>query len=99
MDKTSEVNQNHIILGFFGFEFLPEIFTEELRLDPLVRGTKGEKYLAGSINQVEKVHDFNMWTHEIKSYSNDWIGDMIAKFIDDKISPRINTIIRLTKKL
>ena len=96
-DKTPDVNQNHIVLGFFEFDFSPDIFTKELGLEPLDKGVKGDKYLVGSKKKHEKVHEYNMWTHEIKTYSKDFIGDLIAKYIDEIIKPRVDIIKRLTK--
>lgn len=96
-DKTPDVNQNHIILGFFEFDFSPDNFTNDLGLQPLDKAVKGDKYFVGSKKDIEKVHEYNMWTHELKTNSNDFIGDLIAKFIDEIIKPRVDTIKRLTK--
>lgn len=96
-DKTPDTNQNHIIIGFFEFDFSPDIFTKDLGLQPLHKGVNGEKYLTGSKKNVEKVHKCNMWTYEYKTYSNDFIGELIAKFIDEILKPRVDSIKRLTK--
>lgn len=96
-EKTPEVNQNHIILGFFEFDFLPDKFTSTLGLEPLEKGTKGEKYYSGRNKQLEKTHEYNMWTYERKIYSNDFIGDLVEKFIDEIIVPRVDDIKVLTK--
>ena len=96
-DKTPDVNQNYIILGFFEFDFFPDVFTKELGLEPFEKGLKGEKYFVGSKKQHQKVHEYNMWTHQVKSYSNDHIDDLIAKYIDEIIKPRIDLIKSLTK--
>ncbi len=97
-DISPDINQNHIIIGFFEFDFSPDQFTTEMGLEPLNKGVKGEKYFVGSKMDIEKVHEYNMWTHELKTYSNDSIGDFIAKYIDEIIKPRIDTIKRLTEK-
>jgi hypothetical protein len=39
-DKTPDVNQNHIILGFFEFDFFPDVFTKELGLEHFEKGFK-----------------------------------------------------------
>jgi hypothetical protein len=96
MDNTKSVNQNHIILGFFEFTNSPDTFTKEMNLQPLDTGVKGETYLFGSKKQIEKVHEYNMWTYETKTYSNDSISDQIVTFIEEIIEPRIDTIKRLT---
>ncbi len=96
-DKTPDVNQNHIILGFFDFDFSPDIFTKDMGLQPLDKGVKGDKYFVGSKKDVEKIHEHNFWRHELKTYSNDFIGDLIAKYIDEIIKPRVDIIKRLTK--
>lgn len=96
-DKTTDLNQNHIILGFFEFDFSPDIFTKELVLEPNCKGLKDEKYLVGSKKQLEKIHEYNMWTHELKTTSKDLINDLIAKYIDEIIKPRVENIKRLTK--
>ena len=97
VEKTTMVNQNHIILGFFEFDFSPDIFTTELILEPLNKGIKGEKYLVGSKNDHENTHEYNLWTHEIKTNSNEYIGVLVAKYINDIILPRKDRIARLTK--
>lgn len=96
-DKTPDVNQNYIILNFFEFDFSPDFFTKELGLEPLDKDTKGENYFVVSKKQQKKVHECNMWTHGIKTYFNYFIGDLIEKYIDEIIIPRLNTIKRLTK--
>lgn len=93
----SEVNQNHIILGFFEFDFSPDTFTNEMGLEPLDKAVKGDMYFVGSKKNIEKIHEYNIWTHELKIRSNDFIGDIIAKYIDEIIKPRIDIIKRLTK--
>lgn len=95
-DNTTSVNQNHIILGFFEFTNSPDTFTKEMNLQPLDTAVKGETYLVGSKKQIEKVHEYNIWTYETKTYSNDPISDQIATFIEEIIAPRIDTIKRLT---
>ncbi len=96
-DKTSVVNQNHIILGFFEFDFSPDIFTKEMGLVPLKQGVKGDKYVIGSNRQDEKIHEYNMWIHELKIETNEFIAGTIAKYIDEIIKPRIDIIRHLTK--
>jgi hypothetical protein len=97
-NKTPGVNQNHIILSFFEFDFSPDIFTREMGLEPLEKAVKGDKYFVGSKKDIEKIHEINLWTHELKTNSNDFIGDLIAKYIDEIIEPRVTAIKRLTKK-
>ena len=96
-DKNPAVNQNHIILGFFEFDFSPDIFTKEMGIQPHDKGLKGDKYFVGSKKDVEKSHKYNFWRHELKIHSNDFIGDLIAKYIDETIKPRVDIIKRLTK--
>jgi hypothetical protein len=96
-DKTPAVNQNHIILGFFEFDFSPNFFTKEMGLQPHDTGSKGDKYFIGSKKDIEKVHEYNFWRHELKTHSNDFIGDLITKYIDEIIKPRLDIIKRLTK--
>lgn len=95
-DNITSVNQNHFILGFFEFTNSPDTFTKEMNLQPHDTGVKGEKYLFGSKKQIEKVHEYNMWTFESKTDSNESISDQIVTFIEEIIKPRVDTIKRLT---
>ncbi|MDQ3048476.1 MAG: DUF4279 domain-containing protein [Bacteroidota bacterium] len=96
-DKPTDLNQNHIILGFFEFDFSPDTFTKEMELEPLEKGLKGDKYFVGPKKEIEKIHDYNIWTHELKTNSTNSIGHLIEKYIDEIIKPRVDTIKRLTK--
>src|SRR4051812_37051349 len=96
--KTSNVNQNHIILGFFEFDLSPDFLTSELKLDPLDTGVKGDQKVLKNRKDILRFHDSNMWRYEWKILSNESIGDIIAKFIDEIIIPRRDIINRLTSK-
>jgi len=98
-DKSnkSEINQNHIILGFFDFADTPDSITNLMGLEPLDKGIKGETYLTGSKQHVEKVRECNVWTYEQKTTTNEFIGDLIAKFIEEIIKPRVDKIKSVTK--
>lgn len=92
-DKIVNVNRNHVILRFFKFTFSPDIITNEMRLQPFQSGVKGEMYLPKGL-KVEKMHESNNWSYELKTNSNEFIGDLVAKFIVEIIEPRVDLIKR-----
>jgi hypothetical protein len=95
-EKNIDINKNHIILGFFEFNYSPDLITDNLGLVPLEQGVKGEKYLTGKRMHIEKIREYNIWTYEWKIVSNELVTGMIANFIDDIIVPRIDKIKKLT---
>jgi hypothetical protein len=89
-DKKS-ANLNHIILWFLNFDHSPEEITEKLGLLPTRTAVKGQEHLnSGSTNR--KIHKFNFWEYEWKIESNEFVGELVDKFIDEIIRPRIREI-------
>lgn len=89
--QNSEVNSNHIILRFIGFDFNPDEITEKLGLIPFSLARKGEDYFVGK-NKVKKTWEYNHWDYELKTKSNNFIGETINDFFETIIKPRFNLI-------
>ena len=85
-------NRNHIIFGFYDFDVLPSDITNQLNLKPTKTGLKGEEYEIGGQNKIKKIRDYNFWEFEIKTVTNDFIGDLVDKFAQDFIKDRIKEI-------
>jgi hypothetical protein len=95
--RTMKVNKNHIELKFFDFEVSHEEITTRLNLQPTNHWVKGDKYLVGTEGlRTEKSRNKNYWGHEVKTESNDWIGELANKFIGEIIVPRTKAIKALT---
>jgi hypothetical protein len=91
------INENHIEIKFFDFEITHAEITRRLNLQPTNFWVMGDKYLMGSADvKIEKNRNNNFWGHELKTESNDWIGELANKFIDEIIVPRIKIIKELT---
>ena len=89
-------NKNHIILSFYDFDYSPETISDKLNLVPTDFGIKGEEYFLGKGNKVKKIWESNTWRFEWNLRSNDFIGDIIEKFIDEIIIARIEAIKELS---
>jgi hypothetical protein len=88
----SELNENHIILSFHDFDYSPEVISNKLNIVPSDSGIKGEEYFIGKDNKVKKDRKANMWRFEWNLRTNDFIGDIIEKYIEEIIIPRVETI-------
>ncbi|MUP16822.1 DUF4279 domain-containing protein [Ancylomarina euxinus] len=88
----SEINQNHLILHFLEFDFAPDLITQKLGLQPLSTGQKGEEYFIGPQKDIPRIWDCSHWDFEWKINTNDFIGDLVDKFFNEIIIPRIDTI-------
>lgn len=91
-DEAEKVNRNHITLSFFDFNYSPDIISKELELTPHSIGIKGDEYMIGSKNQIKKIRDYSIWSYEWKSQTNEFIGDIIERFIVEIILPRMDKI-------
>jgi hypothetical protein len=93
------VNRNHIEIKFFDFEVSHDEITRHLDLKPTHFWIKGDTYLVGPANgRTEKNRNRNYWGHEVETESNDWIGDLADKFLNEIIVPRTTAIKELTEK-
>ncbi len=93
--EKPDTNQNHIRLSIFDFIQHPDQISDILDLNPSSVGIKGEKYTFGSSNQNERTREYSHWEFEWKVLSNEFIGDIIEKFIDEIIIPRIDSLKQL----
>jgi hypothetical protein len=89
-------NRNHIEIKFFDFEVSHDEITRRLNLQPTNFWVKGDKYLVGPIDKRTEKNRKNYWGHEVKTESNDWIGELANKFIDEIVVPRTKFIKELT---
>ena len=96
-DNDLEINQNHIILRFIDFDFNPDEITEKLGLAPLSIARKGEDYFVGK-RKVKKTWEYNHWDYELKTKTNDFIGETISKFFETMIEPRLDMIKEISRK-
>jgi hypothetical protein len=85
-------NRNHIIFGFYDFDVHPDKITDSLDLKPTKTGLKGEEYEVGGQKKIRKTRDCNFWEIELKTLTNDFIGDLVDKFVNDFIKDRIKEI-------
>jgi len=90
--SDSEINRNHLILRFLDFDFDPDLITKKLELEPLSTGQKGDEYFVGPQKQIIKFRECSHWDYEWKIKSNDFIGDLINKFFNEIIIPRLSSI-------
>ena len=91
------INKNHIEIKFFDFEVSHDEITRRLNLQPTNFWVKGDKYLVGPADmRTEKNRNKNYWGHEVKTESNDWVGELANKFIDEIVVPRTKMIKELT---
>ena len=88
----SEINRNHLILRFLDFNFDPDIITQKLGLEPISTGQKGHEYFIGPQKDIPKNRECNHWDYEWKIKTNDFIGDLIDKFFEEIIIPRLESI-------
>lgn len=94
--QVPDTNQNHVSLSLFDFDMDPNEITEELHLSPNSTGVKGERYTIGPQNNcIEKIRDYSHWQYEWKLHTNEFIGDIIDRFIKEIIVPRIDKLVRL----
>ena len=96
-ESDSEINQNHVILRFIDFDFNPEVITNKIGLEPLSIARQGEEYFVGS-QKIRKIWEFNHWDYELKTKTNDFIGDTISQFFNETIIPRLNEIKEISQK-
>jgi hypothetical protein len=96
-DSNSQLNQNHIILRFIDFDLDPDEITKNLALEPLSIARKGQEYFVGP-KRMKKIWESNHWDYEIKTKTNDFIGETVNLFFDEIIAPRINEIKEISQK-
>ncbi|MFW5804201.1 MAG: DUF4279 domain-containing protein [bacterium] len=92
-----EVNQNYVILRFIDFDLDPDEITNKLGLKPLSIAKQGEDYYLGK-SKVKKTWEFNHWDYEIKTETNNFIGETITDFFKTIIEPRLNKIKEISSK-
>jgi len=92
--ESREINQNRIILWFLNFGFPHREITSKLNLQPTRIATKGQEMIVP--NRVNKVNKHTFWEYEWKYESNEFIGDIVEKFVDEIIRPRTEQIKALT---
>jgi len=97
-DKKN-TNLNHIILWFLNFDQSPEEITKQLVLTPTKTAVKGQEYLSGPNQTVKKIHKFSFWEYEWKIESNQFVGELVDKFIAEIIKPRFGEIKMLAKRI
>lgn len=86
------LNRNHVIFGFYDFHIHPDKITDSLHLKPTKTGLKGEEYEIGGQKKIKKTRDCNFWELELVAFTNDFIGDMVDKFVNDHIKNKIKEI-------
>ena len=89
-------NRNHIIFGFYDFDISPDEITVRLKLNPTKTGLKGEEFEIGGRNKIKKIRDCSFWEFEIKTVTNDFIGDLVDNFARDIIKDRTKEIKELS---
>jgi hypothetical protein len=89
---NSGINQNHLILRFLDFDFDPDLITKKLELEPLSTGLKGDEYFNGPQKDIPRIRDCSHWDYEWKLETNEFICDLIDKFFNEIIIPRIDSI-------
>jgi hypothetical protein len=85
-------NRNHIILGFYEFDYLPLTITKTLGLSPTETGLKGEEYETGGQKKIKRTRECNFWEIETKIITNEFIGDLVDKFAKEIIEQRVEKI-------
>lgn len=83
-------NQNHIILWFLNFDFPHEEITAKLDLQPARIAFK-RKEVEGQ-NGVKKFNKHTFREFECKYDSDEFIGDVAERFVDQIIKPRTKQI-------
>ncbi|MCF8373311.1 MAG: DUF4279 domain-containing protein [Bacteroidales bacterium] len=96
-DSIPKINQNHVILRFIDFDFDPNDITKKLGLKPLSIARQGEEYFVGH-KRIRKIWEFNHWDYELKTNTNDFIGDTVDQFFNEIISPRLDEIKEISQK-
>lgn len=94
---SSDTNQNHIILWFLNFDFPHEEITSRLNLQPTRMATKGQEQVA--TNETFKISRKTFWEYEWKYETNEFIGDVTERFVEEVIKPRIEAIKALTDEV
>jgi hypothetical protein len=98
-DQNKETNQNHISLSFFDFDCDPKDITDELQLSPTSIGEKGGEYSIGPPeNRIIKTNEYNYWQYKWSIDTNEFIGNIITRFIIEIIEPRAANILSLASK-
>ena len=92
-------NENHIEIKFFDFDITHDEFTRAIGLQPTHFWSRNDPYQIGPITKrKEMLRRETFWGFEIKSITNDFIGEKAKAFLIDIIVPRIEKIKFLTKK-
>ena len=94
---SSSTNQNHIILWFLSFDFPHEEITSRLNLQPTRIVTKGQEQVAA--NGTSKISRNTFWEYEWRYETNEFIGDVTERFVEQVIKPRIEAIKALTDEV
>ena len=90
-------NQNHIILWFLNYDFPHEEITVKLDLNPTRISIKGQEQVTQ--NGISKISKHTFWEFEWKCESNEFIGDVAERFVDQIIKPRAKQIKALADKI
>jgi hypothetical protein len=88
--SRTDLNQNHLMLSFIGFDCLPEEITQQLNLKPTEVGLKGQK------NSRGRIYESSFWRYEWRKHTNDFIEDMVNDFFEQIITPQLQTLIQLS---
>jgi hypothetical protein len=94
--QERDTNQNHLILWFLNFDFPHEEITSKLDLQPTRIAIKGQAQVAA--NGVTKISRHTFWEYEWKYESNEFIGDVAERFVDQIIKSRTEQIEALSAK-
>jgi hypothetical protein len=79
------------------FDFPHEEITTRLNLQPTRIATKGQEQLAS--NGVTKISKKTFWEYEWKYETNEFIGDVVERFVDEVVKPRVEEIRTLTEEI
>jgi hypothetical protein len=95
--ESRDTNQNHIILWFLNFDFPHEEITKRLNLQPTRIATRSQEQV--NANGVKKISRHTFWEFEWNYESNEFIGDVVERFVDQIIKPRTEQIKALADKI
>ena len=90
---THETNQNHVKMLIHNFDYHPDQISKKLMIEPHSIGVKGEPYEIGPPhNRIKKTHEYSYWEHEWKIFTNDFIGDIVEKYVNNFIKPNTSSL-------
>ncbi len=86
---TPDTNRNYVNLLIYNFDYHPSHISEKLMIQPHSTGVRGESHEI-PYSRIQKTHEYNYWEHEWEICTNDFIGDIIDRYVDEIIRPNIS---------